>query len=157
MLHLTIPWPPAVKKNSKKVGRISRGKRRGQVAVFSSDSYQRWEKNAIEYVKASVARHRLLRTPDVYRLPYKTRVHITASIFVGDERRRDLTNLLEGPLDVLVKAGVIIDDNWKIVNNLDGSRVYLDRDNPRVELLIREDRSDEEVAGEAVGEGPAIG
>lgn len=50
-------------------------------------------------------------------------------------RRR---NLLEAADDALVTAGVLADDNSKIVVSHDGSRVLLDRDTPRTEIYITE-------------------
>lgn len=38
----------------------------------------------------------------------------------------DLTNLLEGTDDILVKAGIIADDNVSVIYSHDGSRVYFD-------------------------------
>ena len=52
------------------------------------------------------------------------------------KRRVDLTNLLEAVDDMLVKAGVLADDNRDIVAGHDGSRVYYDKDNPRIEIDI---------------------
>jgi len=54
-----------------------------------------------------------------------------------DTRRRvDLTNLLEGLDDMLVKAEVIEDDNRDFIASHDGSRVYWDKENPRIEVEI---------------------
>ena len=50
----------------------------------------------------------------------------------------DLCNLLGATCDILVKFGVIADDNCKIVKSHDGSRVLLDKENPRVEIEIEE-------------------
>ena len=52
--------------------------------------------------------------------------------------RVDLTNLLNATNDILVKAGVLEDDNCKIVVSHDGSRVFYDKENPRVEIEITE-------------------
>lgn len=53
------------------------------------------------------------------------------------KRRVDLTNLLEAIDDVLVKYGVLKDDNSEIITSHDGSRVLYDKDNPRTEVVIR--------------------
>ena len=53
-------------------------------------------------------------------------------------RRVDLTNLLEALDDVLVNAGVLADDNCNIIYSHDGSRAFVDRENPRTEIVIRE-------------------
>jgi Holliday junction resolvase RusA-like endonuclease len=51
-------------------------------------------------------------------------------------RRVDLCNLLEASCDILVDAGILADDNSKIVVAHDGSRVRYDKQNPRVEIEI---------------------
>ena len=40
--------------------------------------------------------------------------------------------------DILVQAGVLADDNRDIVVGHDGSRVFWDKENPRVEITITE-------------------
>jgi Holliday junction resolvase RusA-like endonuclease len=51
-------------------------------------------------------------------------------------RKVDLTNLLEAIDDVMVKAGLLADDNADIVQSHDGSRVLYDKDRPRTEIYI---------------------
>ena len=53
-------------------------------------------------------------------------------------RRVDLSNLLESTCDILTHYGVLQDDNSRIVASHDGSRVLLDRKNPRAEIYIEE-------------------
>lgn len=53
------------------------------------------------------------------------------------KRRVDLTNLLEAIDDVLVKYGVLKDDNSEIITSHDGSRVLYDKNNPRTEVVIK--------------------
>ena len=50
----------------------------------------------------------------------------------------DLTNLLNATCDILVEAGTIEDDNSRIIVSHDGSRVLYDKENPRVEIEIKE-------------------
>jgi Holliday junction resolvase RusA-like endonuclease len=51
-------------------------------------------------------------------------------------RRCDLVNLQESTLDVLVKYGILADDNSNIVVSMDGSRVLYSKENPRTEIEI---------------------
>ena len=51
-------------------------------------------------------------------------------------RRVDLTNLLEALDDMLVKAEVIKDDNRDIVAGHNFSKVFYDKENPRIEVEI---------------------
>ena len=53
-----------------------------------------------------------------------------------DRRRVDITNLHSALHDILTHYGVIADDNCKIVVATDGSRVKVDRDNPRTEVIV---------------------
>lgn len=64
--------------------------------------------------------------------PVNVRIHF----YLNHARKTDLSNLLEGPADLLVAAEVLADDNYKILAGFDGSRVFIDRENPRTEILI---------------------
>jgi Holliday junction resolvase RusA-like endonuclease len=44
--------------------------------------------------------------------------------------------LLEAIDDIMVKAGLLKDDNYKIIAAHDGSRVYVDKNRPRTEVII---------------------
>jgi Holliday junction resolvase RusA-like endonuclease len=58
-------------------------------------------------------------------------------VFYRETRIRcDLTNLLEAIDDVLVTYGVLADDNFTVIVGHDGSRVYIDKKNPRTEITI---------------------
>ena len=50
--------------------------------------------------------------------------------------RCDLSNLIAAIDDIMVKYKVIIDDNFSIIKSHDGSRVFIDPDNPRTEIYI---------------------
>ena len=65
-------------------------------------------------------------------------VNIECKFYMGTHRKCDLTNLLEAIDDILVKAGVIEDDNYNIIVGHDFSRVYYDKENPRTEVIIKE-------------------
>jgi Holliday junction resolvase RusA-like endonuclease len=65
-------------------------------------------------------------------------VNVKALFYMPTHRRVDLTNLLEALNDILVKYGVIEDDNSNVVVSVDGSRVLYDKDNARTEVEITE-------------------
>lgn len=65
-------------------------------------------------------------------------VNIKALYYMPTHRRVDLCNLHEALCDVLVKFGVVQDDNCKIIASMDGSRVLYDKENPRTEVYIEE-------------------
>lgn len=66
-------------------------------------------------------------------------VNVRCLFYMKTRRKVDLTNLLEAADDVLVKYHVLVDDNSQIVAGHDGSRVYYDKDNPRIEIDITEE------------------
>jgi len=69
-------------------------------------------------------------------LKIDTPVILLCNFFMQTKRRVDLSALYEGIQDVLVEKGYLADDHSGIVIGHDGSRAYLDRDNPRMEITI---------------------
>ena len=63
-------------------------------------------------------------------------VNVASVYFMETKRKVDLTNLLSATDDILVKHGVLLDDNCKIVYSHDGSYVDYDKDSPRAEITI---------------------
>lgn len=63
-------------------------------------------------------------------------VNIKCVYFMDTHRKVDLLNLLGATMDILVKYGVIQDDNSKIAVSHDGSRVEYDKERPRTEITI---------------------
>lgn len=61
---------------------------------------------------------------------------VALSFFHGDFRRRDCDNGASSVLDLLVDAGVLSDDNWKIVRTLKVANFY-DKGKPRVKVEIK--------------------
>lgn len=47
-----------------------------------------------------------------------------------------MPNLINAIDDILVKYGVFEDDNYTIIESHDGSRIYVDAENPRTEVYI---------------------
>lgn len=78
-----------------------------------------------------------------YQIPYKfalidTPVNVKVLYYMPTHHRVDLVNLLESTCDILVKFGVVKDDNSEIIVSHDGSRVLYDKQNPRAEIEISE-------------------
>ena len=63
-------------------------------------------------------------------------VNVKYTFYMQTKRRVDGLNLAAAIDDILVDAGVIIDDNRDIVAGHDGTRVYYDKEHPRVEIEI---------------------
>ena len=117
-----IPLPPVTKKNSQ---RILTG-RHGNKYVAPSEQYERYAKSAGWFLRP------------IPQKPIDFKVTVRCLFYVPTERRCDLTNLLEAIDDILVENRVLKDDNFKIVASHDGSRVIVDRENPRTEIYIEE-------------------
>jgi Holliday junction resolvase RusA-like endonuclease len=89
-----------------------------------SKAYREFEENCLKVIIKK------------YRLNIDYPVNVKAIFYTESRRRIDLTNLLEALDDMLVKAEVIKDDCRDIVASHDGSRVYWDKSNPRIEVEI---------------------
>lgn len=117
----TIPLPPITKKNSQQ---ILTNKKSGKSFVAPSKAYSEYERAAIWRIQPKL------------RKPIATRVNVKMVYYMPTRRRVDLVNLQEATLDILVKAGVLADDNSGVVATMDGSRVLYDKERPRTEIYI---------------------
>lgn len=115
-IKLTIKLPPVTKKNSMQI--VGNGKR---PKLIPSAQYRRYERDAGWFLKP---------------LAIAEPVNIRAIYFMPARRKVDITNLESALMDVLVKYGVIADDNCRVVVSTDGSRVMYDKENPRTEVTI---------------------
>ena len=120
---LLIKGKPVTKKNSQ---RILVNSATGQRFIAPSAQYKQYEKDAAFQLSKQFSGRKPIDSP----------VNISCEFFMPTSRKVDLTNLLEAADDVLVKAGVIADDNSNIVAGHDGSRVWIDREKPRTEITI---------------------
>lgn len=62
----------------------------------------------------------------------------TLTFYPSTRRRSDLTNKAESIMDLLVDAGILEDDNWFVVPKVTLLFGGIDKDNPRVEIELRE-------------------
>ena len=120
-LKIVYPGKPITKKNHQ---RILRNRRTGQSFISQSNAYLAYEQQCLKY------------TPRQARRKIDTPCRVTCVYYMPDKRRVDMTNLLAATHDILVKAGVLADDNSRIIRSVDGSRVELDRARPRVEVEV---------------------
>ncbi len=88
--------------------------------------YKQFEKECLQVI------------PIKHRKKINYPINIKAIFYTESRRRIDLTNLLEALDDMLVKAEVIEDDCRDIIASHDGSRVYWNKENPRIEVEITE-------------------
>ena len=119
MLKFTIPIAPISKKNSQRIFRPNGQKR---IVVAPSEAYKNYEAAAAVFIPRNVH----INEP----------VNIKCLFYMPTRRLCDLTNLLEAIDDVLVKTGLLADDNYTIIESHDGSRVNYDKKNPRTEIYI---------------------
>ena len=121
-IKLTIKLPPFTKKNSMQI--VGNGKR---PMLIPSAQYRRYERDAGWFLKP---------------LAISEPVNIRAIYFMPTRRKVDITNLESALMDVLVKYGVIADDNCRVVVSTDGSRVMYDKENPRTEVTITKSKEE---------------
>lgn len=121
-IYFTVPLVPISKKNSQQIYRPNGMNR---PLIVPSKKYKEYEKAAERYIPK-------LRQPN----PIDQPVNIKCLFYMPTRRKVDLTNLLEAIDDVMVKVGLLADDNFTIIQSHDGSRVLYDKDNPRTEVYI---------------------
>lgn len=127
MLKFTIPLAPVTKKNSQQIRwRYVKDKWTGKPKrapyIAPSEAYTNYEAAALWFVPKGIT--------------IKEPVNVQCLFYMPDRRKCDLTNLEEAVDDILVKARLLADDNYTIVESHDGSRVLYDKDNPRTEIHI---------------------
>ncbi len=115
-----IPLNPRTKKNTQQ---IVINKKTGRPFIMQSSKYKEYEKNAGWFLKKISE-------------PISVPVNVKCVFYRETRIRCDLTNLLEAIDDILVSHGVLSDDNFTVIASHDGSRVYIDKENPRTEITI---------------------
>lgn len=122
MNKFIIKLPPVSKKNSQQ---ILFNPRTGKRFIAPSKKYTEYEQNAGWFLPRR-------------KEPIDYPINVKCLFYMPTKRKCDLTNLLEAVDDVLVKYGIIADDNYTIIESHDGSRVLYDKENPRTEIYIDE-------------------
>lgn len=118
----TIHGAPRTKKNSQ---RIFYNKATGKRLVAPSAQYKEFEVTSLAQLRKPV---QAIVEPSNVKCVY----------YMPTRRKVDLCNLIEATCDILVRAGVLADDNSDIVVSHDGSRVLYDKNYPRTEITITE-------------------
>lgn len=121
-ITFVIPLPPITKKNSM---RIMQNRKTGKPFVGQSRQYTQYEE-ACSY---------FLKWPRGWT-PVTTPVNVKCLFYMPTRRNVDGLNLCAAVDDILVKYGILKDDNRDVVAGHDGSRVYYDKENPRTEIEI---------------------
>ena len=120
IISFTLRLPPISKKNSQQI-LINRAT--GRPFIMPSKQYRDYEKNSLLFIP-------ILKKPIDYAC------NVKCLFYMSTRRKCDLTNLLEAIDDIMVKSGLLADDNFTIIESHDGSRVFYDKENPRTEVYI---------------------
>ena len=116
-----IPEIPRSKKNSQQ---ICINRKTGRRFVRQSDQYNDFETAASYYLQPKPKK------------PIDYPVTVKCTFWMPTLRKVDKSNLEAAIHDILVKYGILDDDNRDVLASTDGSRVYYDKTNPRVEIEI---------------------
>lgn len=119
MIKFTIPLAPISKKNSQQ---IMINRTTGKPFICPSKAFKQYEAAALWFI------------PKRQQISYA--VCVKCLFYMPTRRKCDLTNMLEAIDDIMVKAGLLADDNYTIIESHDGSRVFYDKDKPRTEVYI---------------------
>lgn len=104
---IKIPMLCRSKKNSQQIVINPKTKR---PIVVQSKLYKQFEKDCGLFLNR-------------YKLNIDYPINLKCTFIVPDKRKRDIVNLLNAIQDILVKYKVIADDNYNIVQSIDGSRI----------------------------------
>jgi Holliday junction resolvase RusA-like endonuclease len=122
-MRIIIPGKVPSKKNSRIQIKV-----RGRTINIPSKDYTAWHKMAA----LVVASHTIgVKTIDVAE-------SVSITFYVPDNRRRDLSNMAESVMDLLVDCKIIKDDCWQCVPELRIISGGIDKANPRAEISLKE-------------------
>lgn len=117
----TVFGHPYVKKSNQRL--VWNGRRSVRI---DTPRYKEWHKSALQQLKIGARPSVAIDTP----------INLECKFYVRTHGRVDLSALYEGIQDVLVEIGILADDNSRIVCSHDGSGVFYDKENPRLEVTI---------------------
>lgn len=117
-INFTLLGKPITKKNSMRI--VSFG---GRPRLIQSKAYMQYEKDCLKQLTTGW-------------IPINRKMEVSCQYYLKENRKTDLTNLLAATHDILQKSGLIEDDS--LIVSVDGSRIMgVDKDNPRVEIIIK--------------------
>lgn len=107
---ITLPFPPSV---NELFGGGARQQR------FPSTKYKAWLRSCPPLTPLNL-----------------TNVKLDMKVYFPSNRQSDLDNRLKAINDYLVKKKVIVDDSWQHLKQITITAMGIDKDNPRVEILV---------------------
>ena len=114
------------KKNSEQ---ICINKRTGKYFITQSELYKNFERDCGYFLNK-------------YQNNISYPINLKCTFYVKDRRKRDIVNLLNAIQDILVKYKVIADDNYNIVQSIDGSRIIYEKGREETIIEITKIRSE---------------
>lgn len=130
MITYTIPLPPRTKKNHQTIA--GKGKICPMCGKYETEFikqgkvYDDYAKKAMWYLRPRP------------KVPISKPVTVKFLFYLDADRLVDDLNLAAAADDLLVGAGILADDNRRIIVSHDGTRSYIDREHPRTEIYIEE-------------------
>lgn len=121
-MKFTIPIKPRTKKNHNQLVTLKTGRQ----ILLPSKQYKKFEQEVSDFIESEFGNLE----------PIDKEINLCCHFYKSEDRRGDLTGYLQAIQDALVKAGLLKDDNHKIIRTTNGSEVFLDRNNPRIEVEI---------------------
>lgn len=123
-MNFTIPVKPRTKKNHSQLVTL----RNGRQIMLPSKAYKEFEEEIENWYEIS--------DKEIKQLHITKPINLKCIFYKDKNFKSDLSGYLQAIQDALVHVGMIEDDNHYIIQSLDGSRVFLDRENPRIEVEI---------------------
>ena len=101
--------------------------RGGRLVNIPSAKYSAWHKDAMLQIAAVAKKH----------VPMSN-INIVLDFLAPDKRASDLTNKAESIMDLLVDAGILVDDNWWVLNKIVLNFKGVDKVKPGCSVQITE-------------------
>jgi Holliday junction resolvase RusA-like endonuclease len=120
MITLTIRGPIPAKKNENKITCAGRYPR-----TYKSKRFINWYEPALEELGYTYKGETIEQTKS-----------IVLRYYLKTKRKKDLTNISESIMDLLVDARVLKDDEYKVVPDVRMVFMAIDKENPRCEVEI---------------------
>lgn len=99
--------------------------RNNRALHFPSNKYREWHKEASQ---------QLIGVPKI-----PNNMPLIYCFYAPDNRKSDLSNKLESVNDLLVDCGILEDDNWFVLSEYRVRFMGVDKENPRVEILLTDE------------------
>ena len=121
-MEFTLNVKPRTKKNSSSFVTLKTGR-----TILLPSKYDReFEKEVVSQMEGMFGNLEPIDKP----------INLCCIFYKDKNYKSDLVGYLQAIQDAFVKAKFLLDDNSNIVSSTDGSRIELDRNNPRIEVKI---------------------